>query len=198
MAILVCSECGHRFSPRSRLEELSPCPECGEEDALGTDDDEPEPPTVPVPRRDPRIEARAAAAELLSELSIAAPPIDVEAICNQLGLRVERRALGDVSGELRDGRVIVNSAHHPVRQRFTIAHEIGHHRLHTRHGDPGSEAERQADAFAGALLVPPGMLRAAVADESDFDVLRRRFAVSRPALSIALDQAHLSSRVSSR
>ena len=111
---------------------------------------------------------------------------------------VARRPLGEVSGELRNGRVIVNSAHHLVRQRFTIAHEIGHHRLHTRHGNPGSEAERQADAFAGALLVPPAMLRAAVAEDTDFDALRRRFAVSRPALSIALDQAHLSSRVSSR
>src|SRR5690606_8603385 len=46
------------------------------------------------------------------------------------------------------------------RRRFTVAHELGHLVLH-RHGAlAGREAEREADAFAGALLVPAGDLRA--------------------------------------
>ena len=57
--------------------------------------------------------------------------------------------------------ILVNSSSHPVRARFTLAHEYGHHRL--GHGaaldrviDPRSRARREVDAnqFAAELLLP--------------------------------------------
>jgi Zn-dependent peptidase ImmA (M78 family) len=57
--------------------------------------------------------------------------------------------------------ILVNSSMHPVRARFTLAHELGHHRL--GHGaamdrviDPRSRERRevQANQFAAELLMP--------------------------------------------
>lgn len=61
--------------------------------------------------------------------------------------------------------MIINSLHHPHRQRFTIAHEIGHRVKHTRelssfedktffrNGD-SNLIEIQANKFAAELLMP--------------------------------------------
>ena len=40
------------------------------------------------------------------------------------------------------------------RQRFTLAHELGHLILHSRLGSQAENAEEEADRFAGALLLP--------------------------------------------
>lgn len=65
--------------------------------------------------------------------------------------------------QTRDGVpvIMVNSSTHPVRARFTLAHEYGHHRLghgaaFDREVDPRSGGRREADAnrFAAELLVP--------------------------------------------
>jgi Zn-dependent peptidase ImmA (M78 family) len=124
-------------------------------------------------------------------LGIDRPPIDVEAIAMRLGAPVTYAPLGNVEGEFRDGRIIVNRAFSHVRRRYTIAHEIGHLRMHAGSGRAGEEVEREAQAFAGALLIPPAMLWAAFAEDDAFESLRRRFEVSRDALSIALSQARL-------
>ena len=63
--------------------------------------------------------------------------------------------------------------------------------MHAGSGRAGEEVEREAQAFAGALLIPPAMLSAAFAEDDAFESLRRRFEVSRDALSIALSQARL-------
>ena len=82
----------------------------------------------------------------------------------------------------------------PARRRFTIAHELGHWRLH-RHGDeavycrssvvdsdvvsarPALPApEEEANAFAAAVLMPAQLIRDQyVACERDFDRLCRTF-----------------------
>lgn len=41
------------------------------------------------------------------------------------------------------------------RQRFTLAHELGHLVLHNGPAPPGRDFEDEAHAFAGALLMPP-------------------------------------------
>lgn len=55
--------------------------------------------------------------------------------------------------------IVVNSAHNGERQRFTLAHELGH--LVLRFGEELSHAqqEKAADRFAGAFLVAQEMLR---------------------------------------
>jgi Zn-dependent peptidase ImmA (M78 family) len=129
----------------------------------------------------PRI-AETAALEVLQRAGATTPPIDVESIAKHLLLVVKFDALPDgVSGMLprRDdlALVAVNAAHPEHRQRFTIAHEIGHFMLHrgvfidttTRINERVSRTrskslmgldtdEVQANAFAAELLMPSDML----------------------------------------
>jgi Zn-dependent peptidase ImmA (M78 family) len=62
-------------------------------------------------------------------------PIDVISIVQAQGIRIRHSEMEDsVSGLLViKGDVVtlgVNKTHHPNRQRFTIAHELGHFLLH--------------------------------------------------------------------
>lgn len=95
--------------------------------------------------------------------------------------------------------IVANSAHSAERQRFTLAHELGH----LLSGDPTrvffegrdeTTAEKRAQAFARNLLLPPGGLEAwcARAETSDFDeasvaALAWHFGVS---IDAALVQLH--------
>lgn len=129
--------------------------------------------------------AEKAADALLAELDITSVPVDVDDIARRLNLTVTRERLAaDLSGLLirQPGQsqpvVGVNSAHHPRRQRFTIAHEIGHFHLghkgdvivdgitvNRRDGVSSTAAvrdERDANAFAAALLMPTGELQTRV------------------------------------
>lgn len=80
--------------------------------------------------------------------------------------------------------ILVNSSTHPVRARFTLAHEYGHHRL--GHGaavdrviDPRSRVRREVEAnqFAAELLLPragmEGWLRAGGDPQLDLETLVR-------------------------
>jgi Zn-dependent peptidase ImmA (M78 family) len=120
----------------------------------------------------------------------------------------------DVSGILvRDGErkvVVVNAKHAPARQRFTIAHEIGHLVLH-----PGQEVhvdnafrinlrdgrsataddveEVEANAFAAILLMPLEWVRSAMSspsidltDDGEVCRLADEFQVSTQAMLIRL------------
>ena len=79
------------------------------------------------------VEARAN--KLLGSLNIDQIPVPVEKIAKSLGARVRFSPLDDeLSGFVfvKNGVPIigVNSLHHPNRQRYTIAHELGHLELH--------------------------------------------------------------------
>jgi len=116
----------------------------------------------------------AAAEELLDRLNIKKIPTPIEEVARCLSIRVSRAPSPDFSGLLlrKDGRALigVNSSEAPVRQRFTIAHEIGHFILHPRKdafvdyrkesvkGEGRPLSERHADMFAAALLMPRKML----------------------------------------
>ena len=83
----------------------------------------------------PRI-AETSATQLLHDVAIVAPPIDLQRIAQHLKLVVAYEPLvNDVSGMLlrRNERAVVavNASHPAQRHRFTIAHEIGHFKLHT-------------------------------------------------------------------
>ena len=120
------------------------------------------------------------AQELLDELRIANVPIPVEEIAVKLGASVSYEPFegkGGVSGMLvRDkNRIVIgiNSAHPLVRQRFSIAHEIGHLKMHqgsvfidqtVRFNRDGRSSlatdtqEIQANQFAAALLMPAKLI----------------------------------------
>src|ERR1700741_3403986 len=77
--------------------------------------------------------------QILAEAGIVSAPVAVNQIAKSKGAAVVPYELGDeVSGELvvgeNRGTIVYNIAHHPNRQRFTIAHELGHFILHLGKG----------------------------------------------------------------
>ncbi|MDQ3721193.1 MAG: ImmA/IrrE family metallo-endopeptidase, partial [Actinomycetota bacterium] len=109
----------------------------------------------------------------------------------------------DFSGLLLPDRreIWVNAAEArdwPGRRRFTISHELGHWCMHRDDGGPIycrqgliAEAEerperplpeREADAFAAALLMPARLMRREYERDRDFGVLCGRFNVSGKAM----------------
>ena len=156
------------------------------------------------------------ARQLLESNGINRAPVPVEEIAKALGIEVKYSpGRPDVSGALvRDGRsafIAVNSAQHENRQRFTIAHEIGHFLRHkgTRlHFDEdfsvnfrdalSSEAkdsvEIEANQFAASLLMPRHFIRKDmtrfISDGSDpedaIESLRIKYKVSKRAMEFRL------------
>ncbi|MCK4947760.1 MAG: ImmA/IrrE family metallo-endopeptidase [Candidatus Aureabacteria bacterium] len=99
-------------------------------------------------------------------------PLDVEDLAKKLGIRVEFVELSDdLSGKLfydeesGQWRIQVNTYHHPNRQRYTIAHELGHFCKHKHlshifedkiffRGGESKRSEWQANEFASEILMP--------------------------------------------
>lgn len=154
-------------------------------------------------------------------------PIDVDALALATGLRVIGKSglagslTRNVTGVPLSGlldftrrRIYVESDNDVRRQRFTIAHELGHFVLGhgavlgPQHSDEkiayGDErgwiegaptedaltlAEREANRFAGLLLIPPDVLDVHVARIGvDVVELARRFNVSAPAMRVHLSR----------
>lgn len=161
------------------------------------------------PSNDPQDSARG----VLVKLGIKAMPVPVEKIAKALGAVVRFSPLDEeLSGMIyiKDGVPIigVNSLHHPNRQRFTIAHEIGHLVMHRdmisenvhvdkqfrvlmrdSNSSTGSEEiEIQANRFAAELLIPSSMfdptkfLASDIDDEGPLDELAKKFRVSKQML----------------
>lgn len=101
----------------------------------------------------------------------------------QIPVTVLRLPVGVAGAYIRKrgrGFVFLQGDDVPTRQRFTLAHELGHHFLgHSPRvedssevfGDPLDQIEAQANAFAGEFL----MSAAAVAQWLDDNVCRRQF-----------------------
>jgi Zn-dependent peptidase ImmA (M78 family) len=133
-------------------------------------------PTAPRGDRPHHRGARAAHA-LRFELGLDAAPIgDLWSVIAKRGVHCAFRDLGAGGGDgvyLWTGEsalIVVNSAMPPLRQRFTAAHELGHHEMHRPRNrqllladkDVEHEAtarEREANAFAANLLAPDRALR---------------------------------------
>lgn len=106
-----------------------------------------------------------------------AEDIDLEAIALTRGAVVRYRALDGceacIVGGARKAIISIKAGSHPRRQRFSLAHELGHwhfHRgrtLYCGHADIGNPAkgpldpERQADDFASDLILPNYLFRPA-------------------------------------
>src|SRR5690349_455878 len=75
-----------------------------------------------------------AAEQLLAKLNIGEVPTPIEDVARSLNMSISRAPSAEFSGLLirKDGHALigVNSNEPVVRQRFTIAHEIGHFILH--------------------------------------------------------------------
>lgn len=201
MPLLRCTdeECGHEFFDRSHLAIGSPCPECGEE-TVEVDVDDDLPPTLNAPlvaERSHPAHARTKARQVVRDYGVISPPVMVHDIAQRTGFTVRAsKSLGTLRARLVGNVIEVSADEPPVAQRFSVAHELGHHFLGTQHGD-GETAEREADAFAGELLVPDFLLREALDTTTDAAELRRLFKVSREVLEIAARTHRLEDRLTS-
>jgi len=117
-----------------------------------------------------------AAEELLTELGISDPAdIELEAIALCVGVEVYYRRLAACEAQIigfKDRAVVYVSPNTaPQRKRFSTGHELGHWHHHRgrsfvcRSSDIGNpiderskDAERQADAYSGDLILPTFMV----------------------------------------
>jgi Zn-dependent peptidase ImmA (M78 family) len=157
-----------------------------------------------------------AAQKLLEANEVTRAPIPVEKLARALNIDVRfSETSDDVSGALirnADSVVIaVNSAQHENRQRFTIAHELGHLLLHrgtklhfdddfridyrdASSSDATKREEIEANTFAAALLMPERILmrdwmRLAPDNKRIPDTIRAlatRYRVSQKAMELRL------------
>lgn len=156
------------------------------------------------------------AQSILSELNIKSAPVDIKAIAKKKGATIKPYELGEnISGMLfiKDGEGIIsyNPTESMVRQRFTIAHELGHLLLHKKTQDifvdkqfqvhfrdensaTGQDVqELQANAFAAAILMPKDLLLTEIkkhnfdlGDELAMKELAKLFNVSLQAMTFRM------------
>lgn len=147
------------------------------------------------------LRAKHEAIGLLDKFDIEKPPVDPVWIARQLGLQVIfvgfDQAMQDVSGfyDFEENTIFVNKDEYPLRQTFTVAHELGHKRLHEEWAssvdykvlmrDQAAKSsdtrEKEANSFAAYLLVPRIFLNRYWKDAS-VEELSRLFAVSVPVI----------------
>jgi Zn-dependent peptidase ImmA (M78 family) len=152
---------------------------------------------------------------LLAKYDVRQPFVPVQKIAEGEGARIEKQDFeDDWSGFLLRGAgkpiIGVNKSHGVFRQRFTIAHELGHFLLHDGdqlHVDKsfrvnfrddtsglGTEVEeRESNTFAAWLLMPSEFLRRDVRmehldlhGEEAVEELARRYRVSKQAMTFRL------------
>lgn len=158
-------------------------------------------------------QAAGRAKSLLSDYGIQDVPVNVHALAREVGARIVEEVLDDdTSGVLviKNNQAVigVNKYHHHRRQRFTIAHELGHFLLHrddasvfvdtifyrdANSSEGMDEQEIAANAFAAELLMPEPILRQYLKsqgidlfDDVAVKRLALRFDVSEQALTIRL------------
>lgn len=143
--------------------------------------------------------AKQTAAKVLKDYKFVKPPIDPEAIAEEMGIDVvyanfSPTARDKISGMIQFDplQIVVNNDIRPNRMTFTIAHELAHYLMHQEYaksnnyrvmpransyeGDKPAE-EQEADCFAAELLVPMDMLKS-YKDFASPRELARIFAVS--------------------
>lgn len=154
-----------------------------------------------------------AAAEVLRTYWDQQLPIRVDLIAQRMGVRLFPRAemgysghffaAGDPHNQTGAPAIIFNTDDSSARQRFTIAHELGHFVL--GHGtsprdtsnvfssSAGSPIERAANQFAAHLLMPADAIRMMISrGYSSTDALANIFGVSTAAMGYHLVNLGLS------
>lgn len=132
-------------------------------------------PTAPADFR----RAKAAALHLLADAGLQEPPVDPVQLADRAGVQVlfvefAGPSNDRISGfyDCEDNVIMVNKHEFPLRQTFTVAHELGHKVLHEEWArsdnykvllrDPAaretSPIEQEANFFAANLLMPKFMM----------------------------------------
>lgn len=140
------------------------------------------------------------------------PPVQVVKLAHAFGIEVWEDTMPDsISGKLTrlagplvgtsGFAIFVNRSHSKNRQRFTVAHELGHYLLHRHKLDEGeivddtffrsrlsNRLEAEANAAAAEILMPYHLLNseARAGNKKDIRALSDIFKVSEAAMSIRL------------
>lgn len=158
---------------------------------------------------------------LLTEANITSAPIDIESIIKKQGVKLgcapaEDHINGFILRRVGSATVIgFNSNLKEVRQRFIMAHELGHLVLHSQSGlhvdrsnirEHGANTEKQAyeeeieaNRFAAEILMPEDFIRAdlqgvrtlSADDDTKITELAAKYNVSRQAMTIRLTHLDL-------
>jgi Zn-dependent peptidase ImmA (M78 family)/DNA-binding XRE family transcriptional regulator len=170
-------------------------------------------PFVYRPRFTQKDDARRKAEEVRSYLDLGTGPIlDVDTVCEMLGITVYRAPLGDDLKKAPSGAflnhpevgfsVLVNLDMTPGRRRFTVAHEIAHALFHSNEDRwvvsfGQNPRESFADEFAGEFLMPSEGVRRyieeagmppRITDSVDVIHIQRNFRASFPMTLVRLRQ----------
>ena len=152
---------------------------------------------------------------LLEDCDICDAPVPVAEIAKHLGAKIRYSPFdGELAGMLvrsddNEAVIGVNSAHHINRQRFTIAHELGHFCLHkgkdvhidrsfrvNRRDKRSAQAidpiEIEANRFAAELLMPHDMIlkdiiEFDIEDDEELKELADKYQVSVQALTLRIN-----------
>lgn len=160
-------------------------------------------------------ESRRKAQAILEMLAVTRAPVDVTEVAKKLGFEVHEHDFPDttsavlvIEGDIK--AIGVNRSHALVRQRFSIAHELGHF-LHGHgdfadstatfedgsynYADPQNRQEMEANEFAAELLMPESFLKADIGNIGlDVPTLAKKYQVSERAMWIQLINLKLASR----
>lgn len=133
-------------------------------------------------------------------------PIDVNQLAIELGFIVDTQELPNEDSaycSLERKIIILNSSHHPHRQRFSLGHELGHYMLKhndernipTEEGETEKERkkrfEKEADYFSGCILMPETEFKKAFKSGCNSQILSKQFNVSQDALWVRIGQLRL-------
>lgn len=146
--------------------------------------------------------AHTSADDLLSAYEVSGPPVPVELLVKNMGVRLHRVIRPGWDGALKiengEAHIWVDGGVAATRQRFTIAHELGHLVLHD--GDTMfreritlvgvSPQEREANQFAAELLMPKAMVRSYLGGRTLAE-MAELFEVSEAAMGIRLHTLRL-------
>lgn len=146
------------------------------------------------------MQAQIEARKLLEELKLFTLPVNLTRICDMLGIVIRYDALKGLDGyfirnpETKKIMIVVNDLVSLGRQRFSVAHELGHIRL--KHGMLGfstagmvirrEQMEVNANYFASELLMPKPLLQRY--GHMTAEEISEKCKVSKPAASIRAEQ----------
>ncbi len=166
-------------------------------------------------------EIEALTLRMLQNLNLFKLPINVLKFAELIGVKVKMNDFGDdVSGFLvtknNQNLIGINPSESKQRQRFTIAHELGHFMLHAQNRNKDlmfiskvhfrdnnsttgeNQKEIEANAFAAALLMPKPILQLEldnlpnnISEEEAITILAKRFQVSSIAMTYRIERLGL-------
>lgn len=156
--------------------------------------------------------AKKLARKLIKECGISHPPVLLNDVIKKLrenySLGVYKADLGDelsgmmvtTQGDFLDDRtdnILYNQNHHVRRQRFTVAHEVGHLLMGTTHSgaaesfEDSSEHEKEANCFASELLIPTDWLKEDLQKGGKVDELAWKYYVSKDTMGWKISNSNL-------